>query len=751
MKKKSIVCGILASSVALAAAFGGCSLVSTNTAADMNQVVAKVNIAKSGALDEEFKDYKGVVGETSIIKREMVAYFINYGYSIYQNYNSYEYTFNTILDQLVENAVLVQYSTMYLLKEKATNKDADGYDSDALAKYEEASKKGEKEKYEYLLGGEDGDDVKIAKYNLYYAINSSIDAQEKKILDEDTSSNGSDTRATPGGVDTQEDDYYPKNEDGSLNYKIYTGYTDYRLSDSGTYEKDKLEGTTNATRIAAYNKFISNLTSSSYELVDTKTEKLSDIGSLKYIEYEYVNQLEQRIINKYYDVYEEKQEELLKQLDKSEDRYSIIQAHYKNLLDSQEESYKTESNFTSAMDSMSDSSFVLYAPETEDTRSVNGEKGGKFGFVYNILLPFSDAQSDDLKKLQSLYADEDLVGGYKPAYYVERNKLLAQIETTDQRAAWFNGETDYAFDAFDNKSINIYKNKDGTNSSWLFFENNVSNTDKYEALDKYAGLYPYNGKVIDREDDYILIPNTLTIDRMLEEFVAYIDHVMGTDGAASYEKTQNYGEDLANNLYKKGDDGKIVLVNGKEVIDYSNFVYATGKVNFGTDTEADNRTNLLVKKTDDNVASPQYLALSAVNELQYAYTTDTGVLSQYLGYSVQAGDTNYIKEFEHAAHQAVIDGAGHYAVCAGDYGWHLIYVTYTFDAGEYQYGEKPDWENNIDKEGTFENLFYEWYKSKTLSDISTKRRNKIITDFKLDATVEKFESAYKNLLELDKN
>ena len=142
--------------------------------------------------------------------------------------------------------------------------------------------------------------------------------------------------------------------------------------------------------------------------------------------------------------------------------------------------------------------------------------------------------------------------------------------------------------------------------------------------------------------------------------------------------------------------------------------------------------------------------MSAVNELEYAYTTDTGVLSQYLGYTVEAGDTSYIKEFEYAAHQAVNNGEGSFSVCAGDYGWHLIYVTYTFDIEDgngalYQ----PNWQANITKEGTFEYMFYEWIKDNDLDEVSTTRQTYIINKFNKDkVTVKKYEKAYKNLTNL---
>ena len=147
--------------------------------------------------------------------------------------------------------------------------------------------------------------------------------------------------------------------------------------------------------------------------------------------------------------------------------------------------------------------------------------------------------------------------------------------------------------------------------------------------------------------------------------------------------------------------------------------------------------------------SDRYKAMAAVNELQFAYTTDTGILSQYLGYSISAYETSYIKEFEYAAQQALRMGTGTFKVCAGDYGWHLIYVVdaFSFDGGEVY---KPSWtKERIETEGTFENKFYEWIKESTLSNEVSTKRSEIIQLYSNDNTVTKYENAYKDLLEIE--
>lgn len=732
MKKKTIVATAVASCLALTATFAGCSLVTTNNKADMQQVIATVDITKLDSFkDSSLYAYKdAVVGETSIVKRNLVSYFLNVGYSLIQNGRTYEETFNMLLDALCDNAVLVQYSTMALLEMKVNE------GKGSLEEYK--SKETRKEKLEYLL---DEDDVLLATYKVYSSVNAAIDNQEKTFIDDEDEYAGTDTRTTPTNLETENDDYYPI-ENGKLNYNIYTGIKnadyDYSIKNSGAYQDDMLDGSTGTTRIKAYNSFLKNLKSNNLITEEDEEGDLFDVLSLSYLDDEYISQLETRVINRYMDKYEEQQAEKL--LDKDNDSY--IQNRYDELLNRQKKNYKDGSAFESAMGNMSSTSFLLYCPEYEDNELEKYEgfdskvDYGRFGYVYNILLPFDAKQSASLNSLKSkLNLDDNELN-----YYNGRNKLLQKIKTEDQRAAWFNGATNYSFEVNEESAYkdDYFGKADGRN--YLFFEGNLTDSGegkRYKELQAYDGRYSYNGNVYENDDgSYTLLGEELDIDGMLEEFSAYINYVLGNDKEyVEYETNAHF--------YDEFGDSKKLYKDGKEKekeIDYSNFIYAYGKVNFGEFNHND------LMNVGEKPA--QYKAMSAVNELQFAYTTDTSVLSQYVGYSVSAYDTSFIKEFEYAAKLAISGGEGSFTVCAGDYGWHLIYVTSVFDGETY---ENLNWDR-VEVEGTFENLFFEWIKSNDLNDITSTRRSKILKDFsKEDESVVKYQKRYQDLLDLDNN
>lgn len=728
MKSKKIICGAVVAAIVLGATFSGCSLVSTINEEDMKQTVATVDLSKSDVLkDDGLSDYAQYVGETTIIKRDLVASFVNVGYTYVSSYGyTYEETFELLMSSLTSSAVVTQYATMYMLKYKV--------DAGTVTLADYNAKETEEEKYVYLLGGEDSDGVLKAQYSLYSSINTSLDSFETSKIDEDDTYTGTDTRTTPTNVDTEKEDYLPTKEFGGkrvLDYGVYTGYGDNILDNAGTYEE--LDGTNKNTRRRAYSDFISSL-KNNYLLIPSNEEDITDVLSLSYIQDEYVSQLQSQVVEEFYDLYEDEQEKKLNETDGNSE-YVFVKNKYNELLEDQTIVNADSDSFETAMGNMSDTSFVLYAPDTtRDTEEQNGTYG-TFGYVYNILLPFSAAQSDALEILDTDLEADKLTDN---EYYAKRNALLKDITTTDQRSAWFNGETDYSFDASET-SLSYY-NGGNSDRKYLFFENNLTKTKQYETLEKYFGKYSYNGKVKENKDgSYTLIPNKLTIDDMLSEFSAYINYVLvTTDSVEIYngESTTEYSSTNAG-YYTVSDFMK--SPDSKEV-NYSKFVYVTGKVKLGSTSVKDLLT----------ISTNSYKVISAVNELQYAYTTDTGVLSEYIGYSVSAYDTSYIGEFEYAAQQAIRAGAGTFKVCAGQYGWHLIYVTdaFSFNGGEVYSGLTWTAEK-VKEEGTFENKFYEWIKDEMLSSASSDRRAQIIDKYSNDTTVTVYEDAYEDLSGLD--
>lgn len=704
MKSKKLICAAVAATIALSATLSGCTLISTINEEDMKQVIATVNISQSENLESEgLGAAASAIGTTEIVKRDLIASYLNVGYSYVQSGMSYADVFKSLVNSLTSNAIITQYATLYLLSMPEY--------SSVVSVFNDESKT-EVQKYEALLARVDevtgSNTVLLAEYGFLSGINSSLDSIEEGIIDGEDKTTGSDTRTTPSGVDTEVEDYLPLTANGELNYGVYTGFDGYLLNDAGLYQEDAIEGTTKNTRRKAYSKFVSTLKSN--HLID-KDDDTTDVLSISYMQDEKLSRLQQQVINVYYDEFSEQQEDMIKQKDEN-GVYTFLQSKYEDLYDNQKISNSTVSSFETAMGNLSDTSFVLYAPATA------GTEGGTYGYVYNILLPFNAVQNVEIES-----------GSTEVDYYFRRKGLLEEITATDQRSAWFNGATEYAFDA-SQTSLEYYGKTAGRD--YLFFENNLTDNSRYEELDKYIGMYSYNGCVSENKDgSYSLVPNKLDVNGMLDEFVAYVNFVLG-DTSASWQLNSHYNVTSPDDYYK---DASATV---KE-IDYSRFVYATGSV-----------SNLNASKLDAlNKETRQYKAMAAVNELQYAYTTDTSVLSQYIGYTVSAYSTNYIKEFEYAAKEAIKHGVGSFSVCAGDYGWHLIYVTDTFStAGGEVYANATWTADRVETEGTFENIFYTWLKDSVLTNVTSNKRSFIIERFGGDATVKLYEETYKDLLEL---
>lgn len=756
MKKKLIrIVSLVMTAMLALGLFSGCSLgifsdmgiLVTDNQRDMQQVVAEVNLGKDKtSLEESFSLLSEELNSTvadqldkvlttdEIYKRDLVAYFMSYGYNYYSENNSYSATFEQVMQDLVDRKIMSQFATVYYLnagevlvdRDNVTIKDGyvdisgtdgmkmngevslDGYLSAIEGKTgDEAAVAG----YSYLLTDAE---IKYATYVIMVSVNSAIDTYEEDYIKaEDETTSSTETRTTPTGANTLPDGYYPTKEDGSIDYAIYTGANS--ASECGEYEKK--EGSTSYTRSRAYAQFIHALREN--YLIGEDEKDVTDVTVLSYFTTELKSQLEQMLINKFYATLAYKAAQAMSA--------TTLQESYQTLLNSQEASTES-SSFTTTMDSLSDTSFVVYSPENR-----------KFGFVYNILLPFNTNQTKLLDSIR--YTD-----GTKE-YYAARNTnagLLSSVEAKDQRASWFNGSEDYSFEATGDYYKNAYNSAEGK-TNYLFFKD--SYVENGEGIERYAGKYPFNGTAEKKDDGtYKLTYNLLDIDGFIDEMESYVGYVTENSSVASgkyYSGTLdnlaqwNAADKESSTFYSVTADYFPKDANG--VIDQSANIYYKGSVSnlgFTADGALDKTTN-------------SYKVISAVNELMFAYSTDTGCLNSYLGYSIAAKEeaTSYVAEFEYAAQQAVNDGAGvgNYYVVATDYGWHIIYVSFVYTGGEV-YGGFDYNERNT--EGTFSYYFYQSKKTSTVTEYGNNKETMIRYNANNDTVVTLHKDRYEDLLNI---
>ena len=710
MNKKGMLKKTAALLLALGLTIGatGCDFLVTDSQEDLKQIVATVDISSEMSGDDAMKAYadgmEKLIKEgglsTEIPKRDLIAYFLNAGYMYVQSYGyTYEDTFNMLMDGLVENKLLTQYAVAYYLSK--------GVSADGCIEYVNAQTAAatgaEKTLLEnnpevltmeyFLTEGNQADkreEYDEAVYSMMKSINDSLDSSEQNYVTAQTADDHShdETRTTPTNVNTAITDYIPKLDNGDINYGIYTGRN--TLASCGTYEA--IDGSTSTSRKKAYNAFLSNL--QGYGLIK-EGEDTSDITKLDYYYMELASTLGQALVTKFG---EDLKEDAIAALT---DDY--VQKQYEKIYEAQEYSYKNgTSAFETAIDGVSDDSFVLY-----------GKEG--YGFVYNILLPFSASQEQAYSAAKNKGLTQDEI-------YDVRKELLTQVKAKDLRSAWFCDDTEaddhYAYE------------KDG---KYYFFDNNLNKADEYESLTHYAGKYAYNGTATLTDGEWEFEPNTVDIDAFMTVFESYVNEVSGCE-------VKPYNDDkYTNGKYNSYADSDYKDANG--VYDYSNFVYYAGKVELGEVKSSE----FFYKESNS------YKALSAVNELMFAYSTDTGCLNSYMGYAVSPYKTDFVSEFEYAAQMAVRGGVGTYVVAPSDYGWHIIYCSFVFgkvENGEYDpnvYGGYNGAEKET--EGTFSNLFYESLKSTTASTYVSEAQTKVLNGYKDAATYHK--DAYQDLLDLD--
>ena len=678
----------------------GCNFLVTDNEADLKQIVATVDISDNLENSVVKADVEKLIANkglsTDIPKRDLVAYFLNVGMTYVQNYGySYADTFNMLMDNLTNNKIMAQFAVSYYIEK--------GLTADACLEYvtKEQNKEGLSDTQKSLLkahpevltmqyflteNGTDFEAYNKAVYGLKKSLNDSLDTAEKNYIKaEDDAHTHEESRTTPTNVNTATEEYIPED------YDIYTGRN--ALDSCGEYEK--LDGSTATTRKKAYNTLLSNL--QAYGLI-TESEDTAVFTELNYYYIELSSTLSGALVDKYLDALKEEAIEALNAND-----YKYVKDKYAEIMAAQGYSYtKDSSAFETALDGLSDNSFVLY-----------GQEG--FGFIYNILLPFSASQEQQ-------YAAAKNKGLTQDEIFNARKSILKNVQAKDLRSDWFceDEHTNYSYVASENYFDN---GKAKGENTYLFFENNMTKADEYETLKQYLGKYPYNGEATKNADgEWEFKPNKLDVDGFISEMENYIDYAVGSD-VTSGAKATKYSDDTPYTT-----DG---------VVDYSKFIYYTGKVNL---TNKDRSQYFYAEQNDS------YAALSAVNELMFAYSTDPGCLNSYMGYAVSPYKTNFVPEFEYAAQYAVEQGVGTYVVAPSDYGWHIIYVTFVYEADGDVYGGFNA--ADVEKEGTFSNLFYESLKSTSATNYTQDVQKAVLNEYKTSVT--RFVSRYQDLLDLDK-
>ena len=691
----------------------GCDFVVTDNEKDLDRTVAKVDITKT--LEKEGNPYASVAGDvkdilanvsSNISKRELISYFMSVGYQYVESYGySYKDAFNLMLDSLINSEIMTQYAVAYYLKKGETN---GMYDAEACKAYVNAQLEAAKgtDEYELLKAHKDvltfkyfltdggkadvTEDYDRTVYALKKSLNSSLDSMESSYISEtEEEHEHGESRTLPTGAGTADEEYYTND------YGVYTGYN---TIDSCGKDYEPVHGSTAASRRKAYNLFLANL--QSYNLIG-KGEDVEDTRDVTKLDYYYVelsSSLGKALISKYF---EDLEEEVTNELTADD-----AANKYMELYQQQEEAYLGNTDaFATALDGATVDAPIVYG--------LNG-----FGYVYNILLPFSTSQTE-------AYTNEKNKGLTTDELYNVRKQILTQVRGKDQRGSWISKDD----------HVNYSTEKDG---AYYFFQDHADvNNKQYKALTHYNAVLPFNGTVVDDGDEYKTTATPVSVDDVIGMLETELGKIKGVSSVAG-AKVAAYGEGSVDTDYVD-EDGEV---------QYDKFVYYKGNVNF---------EKPVAPSDYYNEESALYNMLAVANEFMFAYSTDPGCLNSYMGYAISPYSTNFMKEFEYAAQEAVKGGVGTYYVAPTDYGWHIILTTFAYTqdgAAYYSYNENGEKvvgfnKDEVNVEGTFSNLYFESLKEAVASNYTTEVQNSVLNDYNNSKSVTRYKDRYKDLLEMD--
>ncbi|MBE7091499.1 MAG: hypothetical protein E7363_06290 [Clostridiales bacterium] len=279
--------------------------------------------------------------------------------------------------------------------------------------------------------------------------------------------------------------------------------------------------------------------------------------------------------------------------------FAEMEARYADLKDVQDTLYTKPSDYNTALGQVSSSKFV-----------VSNEAVG-YGYVYNLLIPFSDYQAAILAKYTAKYqAGKMSTAEYKTI----RASLLTQVKAKDLRESWISAGYDYDF------TTQLF-GEDYCKTEGIPFDGTVSYT--YTNEDGEEVVLVNTEAPENTKGKYSFVTNEHSMSEFLADFDDWMnatDIPLGPD--APYLKAGQVDFDV------------MTSTAAKEMIFDLCFAY-------GSD-------NGILNSYKGYVSAPA---------------------------PADNGTETYVKEFAEAARDVVAAGAGTYVVVGTDYGWHIVYCT----------------------------------------------------------------------------
>ncbi len=247
-----------------------------------------------------------------------------------------------------------------------------------------------------------------------------------------------------------------------------------------------------------------------------------------------------------------------------------------------------------------------------------------YAYIYNLLLGADTALSGKISEIKTKYTSNEIT---KAEYFAQREEVLDKITASDLRDTWLTAGYDFDFES--KKFLNDYAVA-GENSLPYLGTVEWTNKENYTAeklTDDKGTYFKYKDAKGKEDEDYVpaykAVSNVYTLDSFLTMMDKYV--------------------------YGAAQTGEVKIYDG----------IAMKKV-VNTDVDVENYAD-------------------KINELIFAFSTDTGSLNSYKGYTINGktdfGSETYVEEYAAAARYLMTLGKSSYVVVGTEYGWHIMFLS----------------------------------------------------------------------------